>query len=808
MSSRAGRGLLACCAAALVAAPGVPASAQTAATYQRAPEEMRHVMDAAPSPQVYAFANRTAVSLAWPERVPSMEVESRPALRLAGLRIDPRSNALHRTETFSRIAFQRIDGAAPFMTLVSTSRPSRRLALFRVSPDGSRVAVSVVEDDGVRLLLIDFRTRRTAEVPGLRLNPVLAEPFAWMPGGTRLLVHAVVPGAAPARAAVPAGPVVEESSGAAEPARTHQDMLHDPAGEAAFEHYATSRLAYVDATSLRVDPVGPAALIEQVRISPDGRYVLAEVLHRPFSHTAAAAGFPRRIEIRDARGALVRVLADRAASDAVPAGGVPAGPRNVKWRPNEPSSLEWLDALDGGAAFAMLQARDAIVTLAAPFRGTPRELIRSDRRLMSIVRVDGSPLELVGDYDAASRERTTYAFDPSTAPAALRPLWTHRDGSRYDDPGVFASKRAASGDVVAYQLGGGVFLLGDGVAREGRRPFVDRLDLRTLERTRVFRSELQPLETPVAVLDARAARIVVTRTSRTEALNVVVREGERERALTAFTDATPELRGIARRFVAYKRSDGVDCSFTLYLPPGYREGTKLPTLLWAYPRDYATAALAAQISDDGQSPWSPAGFAPLMALAGYAVLDDVAIPVVGDPRTANDTYVQQITDDAQAAVRKAVELGVSDPDRIAVGGYSYGAAMTANLLAHTRLFRAGIAMSGAYNRSLTPFGFQNEKRTYWQAPQTYASVSAFDAADRIRDPLLLIHGELDDNDGTFPMQSERLFAALRGNGSVARLVLLPGEAHEYAARESLETVVAEMVAWLDRFVKKAEPRTN
>jgi dipeptidyl aminopeptidase/acylaminoacyl peptidase len=810
MSTRALRTLLACLVTASFAVLGgrLAASAQTA-RYERAPEQMRHVLDAAPTPLVYSFADRTAVSLSWPERTRSIEVEARPSLHLAGLRIDPRSNALHHTQTFSRIAFQRIDSATPFMTLASTSQPSRHLALLRISPDGRRAAVAVVEDDGVRLLLADFRTRHTVEVPNLRLNPVLAEPFGWMPDGTRLLVHAMVPGAVPpVRPAIAAGPVVEESTGASELTRTYQGLLRDPGDDAAFEHFATSRLAYVDATSLRVDPIGPPAPIEQVRVSPNGRYMLVDVLQRPFSHTVPAAGFPRRTEIRDARGALVRLLAERAPSDAVPAGGVPIGPRNVKWRPNEPASLEWLEALDGGAAFAMLQARDAIVTLSAPFRGPPREVIRSDRRLMTIVRVEGAALEFVADYDAASRVRTTYAFDPSAAPASLRPVWAHRDGSRYDDPGLFAGKRVAGGDTVAYQLGGGVFLLGDGVAREGRRPFVDRLDLRTLERTRLFRSELQPLETPVAVLDARGARLIVTRASRTEPLNVFVREGGSERALTAFPDPTPELRGITRRFITYQRSDGVACSFTLYLPPGYRDGTKLPTLLWAYPRDFATAALADQISDDGQSLWSPAGFAPLMALAGYAVLDDVAIPVIGDSRTANDTYVQQVTDGAEAAIHKAVELGVSDPGRIAVGGYSYGAAMTANLLAHTRLFRAGIAMSGAYNRTLTPFGFQNEKRTYWQAPATYASVSAFNVADRIRDPLLLIHGALDDNDGTFPMQSERLFAALRGNGSVARLVLLPGEGHEYAARESLETVIAEMTAWLERFVKKAGPRTN
>ncbi len=787
-------------------APAAFARAQPAG-YERAPEAMRRILDAPSAPDVYAYANRTAIVLLWPERVSTIALESRPSLRLAGLRIDPRSNALRHARTYRRVAFQRLGARAPFLELGSS--PARRLSLVRINGDGTRAAIAVIEDDGVRLMIADLQAGRTAIVPGLRLNPVLAEPFTWMPDGARVLVHAA-PGraAGPHRARPPSGPLVEESTGRTSAERTHEDLLRDGDDEAAFAAYASSRLAYVDARSRHVRPFGPLALDADVRVAPDGRYLLLDVLHGPFPHDVPATGFPRRTEIRDARGGLVRVLADRPASGTLAAGAAPLGPREVRWRPNEPATLEWLDALDGGAPFALAPARDAIESLAAPFRAAPREVLRSARRLAWIVRVQGAPLEFAGDEDTATRERTTYALDPGAASPSLRALWTRRDGSRYDDPGVFASTRTASGDVVAYQLGGGVFLLGDGVAREGRRPFVDRLDLRSLERTRVFRSELQPLETPVAVLDARGSHLVLTRASRTDPANVVVREDGHERALTAFADPTPELRGIARRFVAYQRSDGVDCSFTLYLPPGYREGTKLPTLLWAYPREYASAALAGEISEDGQSLWTPQGFAPLMALAGYAVLDNVAAPVVGDPRTANDTYLQQVTDDAQAAIREAVALGVSDPDRIAVGGYSYGAAMAANLLAHTRSFRAGIAMSGAYNRTLTPFGFQNETRTYWQAPQTYANLSAFEAADRIADPLLLIHGADDDNDGTFPMQSERMFEALRGNGRIARLVVLPHEAHQYVARESLETVVAEMVAWLDRFVKNVGPRAG
>lgn len=132
--------------------------------------------------------------------------------------------------------------------------------------------------------------------------------------------------------------------------------------------------------------------------------------------------------------------------------------------------------------------------------------------------------------------------------------------------------------------------------------------------------------------------------------------------------------------------------------------------------------------------------------------------------------------------------------------------MTANLLAHSDLFRAGIARSGAYNRTLTPFGFQSERRTFWEAPEMYAKVSPFWYADKIKEPILLIHGEADNNQGTFPIQSERMFAAIRGNGGTARLVMLPLEAHGYAAKESTEHTLFEMVQWFDKWVKNAKPR--
>jgi dipeptidyl aminopeptidase/acylaminoacyl peptidase len=366
---------------------------------------------------------------------------------------------------------------------------------------------------------------------------------------------------------------------------------------------------------------------------------------------------------------------------------------------------------------------------------------------------------------------------------------------------------APNGESAVLASGGAIFLTGPGYGPDGRRPFVDRVDLATGTATRIFRSELAPLDTPLAFAGAPGTALLLRRESPVMPPNTYLHTSAGDRALTSFADPTPQLRAIERRVVTYTRPDGVALSFTLYLPPGYKAGTRLPTFLWAYPAEFNDAGVASQNTNSTQTFQTIYGASEIyMALAGYAVLDNASIPIVGDSLTANDTYVDQLVAGAKAAIDKAVEIGVTDPDRVAVGGHSYGAFMTANLLAHSHLFRAGIARSGAYNRTLTPFGFQNERRTYWQAEDLYTKMSPFSYADKITDPLLMIHGMADDNTGTFPIQSERMFAAIKGNGGTARLVLLPDEAHGYLGQETNATVLAEMVDWLDRFVKNAPPR--
>jgi dipeptidyl aminopeptidase/acylaminoacyl peptidase len=373
-----------------------------------------------------------------------------------------------------------------------------------------------------------------------------------------------------------------------------------------------------------------------------------------------------------------------------------------------------------------------------------------------------------------------------------------------------------SGPLVVRQNGDNIFLSGAGSSPQGDRPFFRRMNLNTLKTEEIFRAGTEEYEAFVAMIDDNGMNFITRKESISEPPNVFLRQvcppgqvctAMAYRQLTEFKDQAPQLRGIKKKLVQYKRKDGVDLSFTLYLPPGYKEGTKLPTLVWAYPLEFTNAATAGQVTGATNRFTQIGGISHLfLLLQGYAIMDNTTMPVVGDPETVNDTFIQQVVDSAAAAIDKGVEMGVVDRDRVAVGGHSYGAFMTANLLAHSNLFRAGIARSGAYNRTLTPFGFQSERRTFWEAPELYSKVSPFFYANKINEPILLIHGEADNNQGTFPIQSERLFAAISGTGGTARLVMLPLEAHGYAAKESTEQTLYEMAAWLDKYVKNAKPR--
>ena len=772
--------------------------------YLLPPKEIIDILDAAPPPTVEVSPARDVVALIERASMPSIAQLSQPMHRIAGIRINPRTNGPHRSQLARAISLKTIaDGAEKKVTLP----PNPLLSWIGFSSDGRRFAFTQQRDNGIELWIGESATGQAKSITMAQLNAALGTPCEWVADGASLLCRFVQPnrGAAPTMG-VPAGPNIQEHRGGRAPVRTYQDLLASAYDEALFDYYATSQLAFVDAASGQRTPVGTPAIFAMSAPSPDGQFILVDRVRRPYSWLVPYQNFPSSIEVWDRGGAQVKVVAQLPVADNVPNGGVLPGPRSVQWQPLSPATLVWVEALDNGDPKATVPHRDKVMTMSAPF-SAPAEMARTEYRFNNVSWTDAGAA-LLTENDRGKRWTRTWVIDkPGAAP---RKVWDRSQEDQYANPGTPQRRERASGLSTVRQSGNAIFVAGTGAAPEGARPFIDRLDLTTLTNERLFQTTGRSYETVLAVLSDDGSQILTRYETRNDPPQVYVRDlksGTR-RVLTAYADPAPQLKGIQKQLVTYQRNDGVDLSATIITPPGWTPAQgPLPTLLWAYPREFTDPNNAGQVTGSPDRYTSISGASHLLFLTqGYAIIDDPTMPIVGPGETANDTYVQQLVASAQAAVDRAVSLGVTDRNRVVVGGHSYGGFMTANLLAHSDIFRAGLARSGAYNRTLTPFGFQNEQRTFWEVPQIYGAMSPFFHAQKINEPILLIHGEADDNSGTFPIQSERLYMALKGHGAIVRYVTLPNEAHGYAARESVLHTVAEMLNWSNEWAKNAKPR--
>ncbi|MFN7957336.1 MAG: prolyl oligopeptidase family serine peptidase [Holophagaceae bacterium] len=763
--------------------------------YQKAPKAIQAVLDAPGTPSLILSPKGDRLLLAEFDRHPAIKDLAQPMARLAGHRFNPRTRGPHAPPRLKALALQQLEGPARTIHLpagVSLGQP-------RWSPDGTRFALIGTTARATELWLGEAATGTLRRVPGLKLNAALGQPLDWMADGS-LLCRAVPTdqGAEPAAPEAPLGPRIQENEGKAAPAPTYQDLLQSAQDEARFEFLAQSQLVRVHPGTGTLRPLGRPGLYAQVQPSPDGRFILVSRLHRPFSFLVPSQQFPVREEVWDGSGALVHLAADLPLAEDIPLEGVRTGPRRLHWRPTEPATLAWTEALDGGDPRRPVDFRDRLLVQAAPFQAAPTELLRLKARLVAVDWAEGGHLAVVREYDRDRRWTRTWLLDPAR-PAQARLAFDLSSNDRYRNPGTFQARLLPNGQTALREAEGRLFLVGMGATPEGDRPFLDRFDPSALKAERRFQSREDAYEMPVALLPD--GRFITRRESPADAPNYWL-HGATARPLTAFQDPLPQLRTIQKKLVKYTRPDGVALSFTMYLPPDYQAGERRPAVVWAYPMEFTDAATAGQVSGSANRFTTLGGMSHLFfLLAGYVVLDNATMPVVGDPKTVNDTFLDQVVASAKAAIDKADELGVIDPTRVGVGGHSYGAFMTANLLAHSKLFRAGIARSGAYNRTLTPFGFQSERRTLWEAPDMYLKVSPFMSANHFHAPILLIHGEADNNTGTFPIQSERLYAALKGHGQTARYVTLPLESHGYIARESIEHTLWEMLQWFDRHLR-------
>jgi dipeptidyl aminopeptidase/acylaminoacyl peptidase len=770
--------------------------------YRLPPAEIVEVLDAAPTPGVVFSPDARRFLLVERPAMPSIAEVAAPWVGLAGLRLVPAQFARRNLSYATALRLRTIDSPEE----VPVQLPAgARIASWQWAPDGESIALQLVADGGHELWLADAtdgRCRRLAQ----GLNSVLGSAFGFVGRGESLWLRLVPEDReAPAAMTVPQGPAVQETSGASTPLRTYQDLLTDAQSENLFEYLGTSQLALLDLGTGELEKVGAPALFTSVAPSPDGSHLLVRWLRRPFSYVLPYSSFPAAVAVWERSGREAWRVAEVPLGDQIPMEGVPLGPRNVQWQATAPATLVWAEAQDGGDPSVPAELRDRWYRRAAPFTEDAREFARLQHRARGVQWLASGERCLVSEYDRDRRWNRTWLYDLTGSPNEPQLIEDRSRNDRYGDPGAPVTVQDERGERVVYERAGQILRASPGHSPTGPRPRLDRVDLASGATTTLWQSAEGRYESFAELLseDAQTLSLVFTSESNVEPTNYWLKTGAgAATALTQFADPTPQIRGIHQELLTYERADGVPLSGTLYLPAGYEPGTTLPLVIWAYPLEYNDVATAGQVTLSTDRVLRLRGATHLsLLLAGYAVLDNATMPIVGDPETMNETFVEQIVAAAQAAIDACVARGVADPDHVVVGGHSYGAFMTANLLAHCDLFRAGIARSGAYNRSLTPFGFQSERRTLWEAPATYVMLSPFFAAHRIDEPLLLIHGERDSNSGTYPMQSERLYAAIAGNGGTARLTLLPGEDHGYQARESVLHTVAEMLDWCERFVR-------
>lgn len=808
-----------------------PTAAAQPSGYLQPPRDILDAMhaDSIPTPAISPTGDR--VILVSHQKYPSIEQVATPYLRLAGVRVEANHNRRNtagghgiRTYAYKLELLHTKDGKKVNIELPANVRATTP----SWNANGKHFVFQNITPDAVELWVGNGETGAVQRVPNIRVNPILEEEIKWMKDQQRVLAKLVPEGHGdpPKESTVPSGPVIQESDGKKGQSSTYEarDTLKNKHDEDLFDYYASSQLALVNVETLTVQPIGKVDLYLTPRVSPDGNHVFVNAIRKPYTYIAGFKRFPYDAMVWDISNPShikSQTIASLPLAERVPIHGVPTGPRSFSWRGNAPATLTWAEALDGGDWKNEVEHRDKVMFLAAPFDKEPKEVLRTERRFAGFDWGKDPSFAILTDYDVNLQWERRFIVNVDEPKPEFKTIVDISYKEKYKYPGEIVVRRNANGVRLIYQVDNCIFLDGEGASKDGDRPFLDRLDINTLERSRLFRSSTTTYETFVTFTDATGSTFLTLSESASEPPNLFQRtlEGKvdapadeaifasKATAITHIPNPIPILAQIGRRVVTYQREDGLPLSFKLLTPPGYKEGTRVPTILYAYPLDFADGSQAGQVTG------SAARFTRLrkhqfLLLAGYAIIENAAFPIVGDPKTAYDTYLEQLVANAKAAVDKAVELGVTDPERVGVTGHSHGALMTANLLAHSDIFQTGVATSGAYNKSLTPFGFQSERRSLWEALEVYRKASPFFFSDKLEKPILLVHGADDANPGTTPMQSTFLYQAIRGNGGTVKLVMLPHEPHHYLAKESHEHVIHEMLAWFDKYLKPGSSQPN
>ncbi|WP_370539283.1 alpha/beta hydrolase family protein [Algoriphagus sp. AK58] len=776
-------------------------------TYQTPPKSIADLFNAPATPSVTFNKDGSMMMILERTEAPSIEDLAQPELRIGGIRINPAISGQSRAGSFTNIKIKKTRSGEEIQVKGLPSNP--KMNGFSLSLDEKYLAFTQTESNGVSLWVVDMLSYEAKKITEPILNQVFGNSVAWLPDNS-IVIKAVNParGAMPKAPAAPAGPVIQETSGNAAPSRTYQDLLTNPYDEALFAYFMDSQLMKVDLEGSK-SPIGKPAMIKSMDISPDGNYLLIESIQKPFSYLVPADRFPYTVEIWSTTGEVVKMLAQIPLDEVRPTGfdATVTGIRNVNWRADKPATLYWAEAQDKGDPRVKVEERDIIYTLSAPFSGEKQKLVGTALRFGGISWSDDS-FAILNERWFASRTEKRSVINPSNPTQAPKVIIERSSDDLYNDPGSPLFTRNAFGRNVLLRKGDLVYMTSEGGSPEGSMPFLSTFNTATKEQKILWRSQAPYYERVAKVLASDATEFITIKEGTDLQPNYWLINTKKRIApmqVTNFAHPYESIKGINKQLVTYKRKDGLNLSAVVYTPDGYdpaKDG-RLPVLMWAYPREYKSAADAAQVRGSKYTFTRLSWGSPIYWVTrGYAIMDQTEMPIVGEgDQEPNDFFIEQLVANAEAAIDHIVEMGIGDRNKIAVGGHSYGAFMTANLLSHTNIFAAGIARSGAYNRTLTPFGFQYEQRTYWEAPEVYFNMSPFSFADKVKTPILLIHGEADNNSGTFPIQSERYYNALKGHGATTRLVFLPHESHGYAAKESVLHTLWEMDTWLEKYVK-------
>ena len=778
--------------------------------YQKPPKEILELVDVPQAPWVRIDHKWENMILIYRDRYQTIEELSETEMRLGGLRINPKTNISSRIQYYNNIKVKKLSETKTKQVKGLPDNP--RLANFIWSPDQSLMAYTNTVKTGVELWVLNMNDGKAKKITGPVLNANINVPFAWFKGGMSLLVKVIPEGRKNlinTKENLPDGPNVSISTGTTSQYKTFQDLLNNEVDEFNFEQLCSSELVKVDLYG-NTNPWAPTRMYTDIDFSPDGNYILISFIHKPFSYIVPYNRFPFKTILYKTSGEPIKAVNQVPLTEELPKGfmAVRTGKRKMSWREDKPSSIIWVEAKDKGDPEEDAKYRDEVFQLDQPFLDHAHSIIKLKNRYSNII-WGNDEIAIANDYWWNTRNLKTYIFNPSDQNQEVKIVSDRNYQDKYSNPGIFATYRNPYGKYTLTFDKNNLFLIGEGHTKEGQFPFVDKFNFKSYKKTRIYQSEYKnKMEIIYDIVNVKEGKLLVSIESSTQYPNYyfkTIKKDEELMQLTTIENPFKSIQSVHKEVIKYKRDDGLELSGTLYLPVGYDKDKKekMPMILWAYPAEYKDKSSASQTTSNPNKFTYPFYSSMIYWLTrGYVLLDHASFPIVGEGDTEpNDSFIKQLVANAKAAIDAVDSLGYIDKNRVAVGGHSYGAFMTANLLSHSDLFAAGIARSGAYNRTLTPFGFQSEERNYWEAPDVYNKMSPFMHAEKMKTPLLIIHGEADNNTGTYPLQSERYFNALKGLGATTRLVMLPYESHLYRAKESILHLLWEQDQWLEKYVK-------